>query len=330
VVRQPLPLKPAPHHGAIAMNCCRLCNTPMRELFAARDYRRPDDLVERVVLWCDACSYGCVRGSWTPTEVKEFYDVPNYYTHGTASRQEPPSKRESFLDRLRVHLAWRNDFGSDLGPAELEYGKKVTNPELCDLGCGSGRQLSAFATSGYMVIGVDPDPEARAVAKDIAYVLDGTAEELPLEVKKRQFDVVLLSHVLEHCIDPVRALQNAKDILAPGGTVVIEVPNNAALGFVKFQAAWPWADVPRHLHFFTEQSLTGIMQHVGLQVTRRIYVGYTRQFQTEWISTQHQIWTRLKGRPAPNFSRAAWLLLFRTALASSKQKYDSIRIHACA
>jgi SAM-dependent methyltransferase len=301
----------------------------MRRLFVARDYRRPSDPMERSVFWCSTCTYGCVEGNFTPKEVARFYEIP-YYTHHEIceSGNQEASKRVPFLDRLLAHLAWRVDFGRDVHPSEIEPVSNHGSRTLCDIGCGSGDLLAKFKAAGYHVLGIEPDPKARAVAQRIGEVLDGTAEQLPSEVKGRSFDVVLLSHVLEHFIEPLSALRNARKILASGGTLIIEVPNNAALGFSKFQAAWPWTDMPRHLHFFSERSLRAALYAAGLLITKTNYLGYTRQFQPDWFSNQYEIWAQIEKRPAPNFRRAAWLLLLRTAIARRQIKYDSVRVHA--
>jgi SAM-dependent methyltransferase len=168
--------------------------------------------------------------------------------------------------------------------------------------CGYGKVAGAFGAA------------ARAVACSEADVYDGRAEQLPPEIRGRRFDVVLLSHVLERCLDPAGALGNIREILAPGGgTLIVEVPNNEALGPHRFHGTWPWADVPRHLHLFTAHSLGRLPRAEGFTVVRTFHTGYTRQFKPEWSAVQ---------------SRIAWKLLLRTALAKPAIKYDSIRVHA--
>jgi SAM-dependent methyltransferase len=177
---------------------------------------------------------------------------------------------------LRVHLAWRTDRGVDLSAGEVIQSKPA--PTMCDVGCGSGQAMSAFEQAGYDAVGIEPDPAARALASRVGDVFAGTAEAAPDAIAGREFDVVLLSHVLEHCIDPATALCNVKRMLAPQGTAIIEVPNNASMGFEMYGPGWFFADIPRHLQFFTEQSLKKALSRAGLRVTRVIYTGYTRQF----------------------------------------------------
>jgi len=206
------------------MATCFLCGTEMAPRFQTRNHLRPDDLTEYSLEWCARCEFGRIAGELTPEEVAEFYSK-DYYTHvapADSARSSMP-----LLDRLRVHLAWRTDRGVDLSPSEVVRSK--TAPKLCDVGCGSGQTMAAFRQAGYEVVGIEPDPVARALAEKVGAVFDGTAESLPEAIAAEKFGVVLLSHVLEHCIHPAAALKNVKGLLAPSGTAIIEVPNNAGL-----------------------------------------------------------------------------------------------------
>jgi SAM-dependent methyltransferase len=305
------------------MTICFLCGTQMVPRFRARDHLRPQVSTEYLVEWCAACDAGRVAGDFTPADVATFY-TPDYYTHVASGESGKASMR--WLDRLRVHLAWRADCGVDLSPAEVP--RVTAAPSLCDVGCGSGQAMSAFKQAGYDVVGIEPDPAARALAGRVGEVFEGTAEAVPAEIAGRQFDAVLLSHVLEHCIDPAAALVNVKRLLAPGGTAVIEVPNNAALGFQMYGPGWFFADIPRHLQFFTENSLRKGLDNAGLRVTRVIYIGYTRQFSPEWLSAQEKIRAHIGLDRDREWTGNVWDLLARTALARAARKYDSIRAHA--
>jgi SAM-dependent methyltransferase len=305
------------------MATCFLCGTPMALRFRVRDHLRPHVLTEYRIEWCAGCDFGRVAGKFTPSEVSSFY-TSDYYTH--AAPGESGKAAAQFLDRIRVHLAWRTDRGVDLSPAEVESARPI--PTLCDVGCGGGQAMTLFKQAGYDAVGIEPDPAARALAKQAGEVFEGTAEALSGAIEGREFDVVLLSHVLEHCIDPTAALRNVKRLLASQGTAIIEVPNNAAHAFQMYGPGWFFADIPRHLQFFTEDSLRNALAAVGLRVTRVLYTGYTRQFSSEWLAAQKSIrvHTGLDSNPAwkGNINR----LLAATAFAAPAKKYDSIRIHA--
>ena len=231
----------------------------------------------------------------------------------------------SFGERLRCHLAWRVDHGTDFSARELADARERT---VCDIGCGRGDALATLRNAGFDVTGIEPDPVARSLAVKFARVFDGTAESIQTQIMGQTFDIVLLSHVLEHCIDPHMAIRNVCSIMKPGGLVVIEVPNNEAKGFATFGANWPWSDIPRHINFFTQQSLSALLQTHGLKIAQLRHVGYTRQFAPHWIKTKNEIWDVIGTGSHPNFELAAWILLAQTAFAHPRRKYDSVQIHA--
>jgi predicted TPR repeat methyltransferase len=97
-------------------------------------------------------------------------------------------------------------------------------------------------------------------------------------LKGRAFDVIVMRHVLEHCIDPNRVLTKAAALLNAQGLLICEVPNNTAQGLRQSGAAWMMLDVPRHLHFFTGPTLVAFCRRAGLDVVSTSYAGYSRQF----------------------------------------------------
>ena len=100
---------------------------------------------------------------------------------------------------------------------------------VCDLGCGNGSVLTRLSRLGHEVTGVEPDSAAREIARGMGHrVLSGTAEELPDEIRNERFDRIVMTHVLEHCLDPRLAVSNAAGLLAERGLLIIETPNNEA------------------------------------------------------------------------------------------------------
>jgi 2-polyprenyl-3-methyl-5-hydroxy-6-metoxy-1,4-benzoquinol methylase len=299
---------------------CIFCRQEMRALFETRDYRRPDCSDVYMVRWCIPCNYGKIGGHLKPEDVAKFYAI-DYYTHGTGDGTELP---RSTLDKFRLHIAWRMDHGFHFSPSELPHIGSIV-----DIGCGNGENMSNLKSAGFSTIGVEPDIEARKVASKIGTVHNGTAEELPREILGSN-DYVLMSHVLEHTISPSAAIENAAGILKKGGILIVEVPNNDALGFSAFRQFWPWTDVPRHIHFFTESSLRRLIEESGFSISRTYFVGYARQFRSEWIADQYKIWSLIggDGTSQPRFGLLAWWLLARTLFSKNSRKYDSLRVHA--
>jgi 2-polyprenyl-3-methyl-5-hydroxy-6-metoxy-1,4-benzoquinol methylase len=293
------------------------------------DWRRPEAAQAYQLFRCARDAYGQVWPLPSPAEIAAAYEVSDYYTH--EQEAEPGgASTQTFLERLRFHLAWRADSSDPLTAESVQERFPARPLKICEIGCGNATLLAALARLGHDVQGVEPDPQARAVASQQGLRVEaGTAESLPASLPLAAFDLVLINHVLEHCRDPLAALQAAKALLKPQGTLICEVPNNEARGLRSLGAAWLWLDVPRHLHFFSERSLHALFAQAGLTIQRTAYDGYCRQFSTDWIQAERSICATFR-RLDPSFSSSSrpWRLLLSTLFASPALKYDSVRVEA--
>lgn len=297
------------------------------------DWRRPGVKESFDLYWSDEEGYGMVYPR--PTDTASYYEIDNYYTHQSGIAKD--GQGQGWLTRVIVRVSWWLDktIYIDSNWYTERFGSRPQH--VLDIGCGSGRILSELKAIGHTVVGVEPDPNARkiAVAQGLT-VYPGTAENIPTELHAAQFDAIFMTHVLEHCVDPLKALQNAVNLLADGGKLIVEVPNNAALGFQKSGMTWRWLDVPRHLNFFTPASLRGMCQMMGLVHEQTEFRGYTRQFHKEWIVNEQEIWDRYKASlngeshilPKRSTPWQSLKLLSQTLMASDEKKYDSVRVIA--
>jgi 2-polyprenyl-3-methyl-5-hydroxy-6-metoxy-1,4-benzoquinol methylase len=310
---------------------CPICGNHVYPKFSVPcDYRKPDRPKGYEIYWCLDCNYGLVWARPSKEEVSGFYDLKEYYTHAEigsgASKQHTP-----LADRFRIAIAWRLDKGQKLEPREVLPFLGEQHHTMCEIGCGNGKILSRFQSAGFSVTGVEPDANALAMAKKVTpNVFDGTCENIPEIVATRKYDVVIMSHVLEHCLDVRTAVENAKSILKDGGVYVVETPNCHALGFRLYKGEWPWSDIPRHLNFFTPNSLGALLRAHGFDVVSVNYYGFCRQLSNQWLDTEEEIWSAFSRyslkKVRPYFRARAWWLLFISIFAARASKYDSVRI----
>jgi len=290
------------------------------------DWRRREQSGEYSLFRDAAEGYGQLLPRPAPDEIAAFYDV-DYYTHSAEAGAD--ESEGSLRWKILRHLAWRVDRGTE--PTNAWWAKTLGDaPRRClEIGCGNGATLARLQAMGHDVTGVEPDPAAREAARAQGITaLDGIAEVLPEALIGQQFDCVLMVHVLEHCLDPVQALRNARALLAPGGVLVIEVPNNACAGIGHFGRNWLFLDVPRHLNFFTAASLRAMAQLAGFSESRFDYLGYVMQFLSPWHREQGQICRAYGDSPAINGFASHLRYFFKTAFVADDAKYCSIRITA--
>ena len=118
---------------------------------------------------------------------------------------------------------------------------------------------------GWHVVGVEVDEAAAAKARRFSEEIHvGDVLEAPFAPGR--FDVVTAFHVLEHVPDPVAVLRRTLSWLAPGGLLIVEVPNAGGLGAAVFGRAWSGLELPRHLSHFTPETLTRAVEQAGGRV----------------------------------------------------------------
>jgi SAM-dependent methyltransferase len=277
---------------------------------------------------CSACDVAAIYPLPSKTVIPQFYQLEKYYTHGESHFQEVNT---TIIDRVLVKLAWLLDHGSEISADGII--EKFTQPgRACDLGCGSAMLLHQLYSVGWQVVGVEPDPKARlAASKKGIDVYDGTAEELPNEIVEKRYDLVILRHTLEHCLEPVTALNNAATLLRPGGYLLLEVPNKDCIHFRTFGGSSECYDAPRHLFFFGPAGLRKLVESQGLMVVHEYQHGFTRHHLPIWRATERRICRQIRAAGG-NAVDHTWInsiiLLLREMISSNSQRYDAVGLWA--
>lgn len=220
-----------------------------------------------------------VRPTPAPAMLKAFY-ADQYYqeAHGTYE----PEYSDEELNHRRL--------GADLlihAVESVRDGALAPLQSLLDVGCGEGWLLKAAAQRGCRVRGLDfsafglrrhhPELEAEVRVGDVFETLDSVLED------GETADVCALEHVLEHVVDPEQLLNRLKSALAPGGVLVITVPNDfsplqkkaLSLGVTDREF---WVRPPEHLNYFNAETLPRFLESVGYVV-----LGGYASFPIDWF-----------------------------------------------
>ena len=135
-----------------------------------------------------------------------------------------------------------------------------TPGRLLDVGCGRGDNMLFFQRLGWDVYGTElTDNSFPTELKDRVFfgdIRDG-------DWQPGTFDGICFWNSLEHLPEPRSQLAAARNLLAPGGSLFIEVPNLASLQAGIFGRHWFHLDPPRHLHHFRPEALAAMLANVG-------------------------------------------------------------------
>lgn len=210
--------------------------------------------------------------------------------HGTTARDDASSViplRGRGFPEVPVASVDPDDLNSPHTLAVLSIPPGST---VLDVGCGPGVVARALTARGCKVWGIEPDPaRANSARNHCVEVLEADVEAINLseEFAGRSFDTVLFLDVLEHLRDPQAALAAAEAVLAPGGSVLLSVPNvtHGALRLEllsgKFRYRASGLLDRGHLRFFDAEGLEALIRQAGFRAETRLRV-MRRLDQTEF------------------------------------------------
>jgi SAM-dependent methyltransferase len=148
---------------------------------------------------------------------------------------------------------------------------------LLEIGAGDGATLRAAKALGLAsyAVGVDliePAP-APPGTPDVDRFLSGNFEAMELDLPLEHFDAVLCADVLEHLVDPWKAVATLARHLRPGGLFLSSIPNvrnHRALRAIVLQGDFRYADAGlldrSHLRFFCRRNIREMFEGAGLVV----------------------------------------------------------------
>jgi len=181
-----------------------------------------------------------------------------------------------------------------------------------DVGCSTGFFVASARKRGIDCEGIDVSTVA---------VTEGLNQGLPLSVSTleawyppKPYDALTCFDVLEHVLDPVGFLGRARELLRPGGSIAITVPNLSSFSRRVMGSRWYYYIPEEHLHYFHPATLRRLVTSRGFVVQRcfRAYKPMTfeyslSQFQ-EYNPLIYKVLTRIGRAVPPRAASAVWRL----------------------
>lgn len=156
---------------------------------------------------------------------------------------------------------------------ELMLAECPARGRVLDVGCAAGVFGAALLEAGFSeVVGVEPVSQVADVARGRLTKVITAAFPDPRVCNEAPFDHVIFADSLEHMADPWAALGEARGLLAPGGQLILSVPNVSHYKVIVqlLGGKWTYEDLGlldrTHLRFFTESSIRRDLKDCGFSI----------------------------------------------------------------
>ena len=162
--------------------------------------------------------------------------------------------------------------------------KHAPGPRLLDIGFGGGYLLRMARAYAFQVYGLDSS-ESRIA--ELASLFGHRLKRVHLSgdpLPWGAFDVVVMSHVVEHLPQPARVLNQVRQAMNRRAILYIAVPDIDSLQFRVFGNRWDAINPVAHYQFFNESSLSRLLKECGFEIISRVrHPGIQGVGQARWM-----------------------------------------------
>lgn len=230
---------------------------------------------------CKVCSsnhykkIGEIKNIW-----KEYKDVYQCDECSLYFIDSPTDEEINSLYKNEYHNNIKNKL-FEIAKSKMRYARSLSqfnfikqtidlkNKDICEIGAFDGLLLSLFKKNNNNVFGYELNDDARVYAKK-KYDID--LKENFLESKSK-YDIIILSHVIEHFREPKEILIKIKSMLKEGGFIYIEVPNSPMPNECSYNMLMRYLNT-EHIVNFNMDNLLKFVESADLKIVRSEYNNY--------------------------------------------------------
>jgi 2-polyprenyl-3-methyl-5-hydroxy-6-metoxy-1,4-benzoquinol methylase len=173
-----------------------------------------EQLSQNKIMQCNECGFlaNSSEVQLTKEVLTELYSIDYFSSHGKIQTLKNLYEKRRFLALARKAI-----------------GKNLNGLSLLDIGCGAGEYLKVGSELGMTVTGYDVDSSIEEYVKRTYKfkVVSGNLDEDTFD--EGSFDVIVLSHVIEHLNDPKSMASKIHKFLKKDGILILTMPNPNAL-----------------------------------------------------------------------------------------------------
>lgn len=244
---------------------CNLCgNTLYQKVAVSSDYTSQNKKKYNLYT-CMICGLYQIQPVPTQEEISNFYthDYPGNFIDESSDNKLP--SKISYLINYSYRVVFKSFYRERNAIKEYRNLNQLGKLSVLDIGCGNGNFLISLKKDNFDLYGIDIDPEVIDNLKE-RHAIKGEVSTI-FEFKSNQkFDVISMSHFLEHSTDPKRTLEIVKGLLKKDGLLLIKLPNINSITFKIFGKYCYSLDTPRHLFMFSPKTIKNFLDLSGFEV----------------------------------------------------------------
>lgn len=229
---------------------CPVCNSI--SITFVRSYRGNSELFRNLELKkCNNCTFVFADPLPKDEELDKYNSSYFVNAHGGLSSHPMATAYQAAINKIRVNYV-----------IEMIQKGQDLNLKILEIGPGTGDflkfWLQRFPNSEYSIL--ESDLINRERFKGLVSFQYSSFKEIP----SNYFDLIIISHVLEHTNDPKRFLNELSNNLKNAGFIFIEVPCQDYLFKDKEEP---------HLLFFNKESMNQLFNKINMRVINLGYFG---------------------------------------------------------
>lgn len=234
-----------------SINKCIVCgNDKHTDFLTCKDYTVSK--TDFIIKACSSCGFKFTSPRPSANEIGPYYKSEDYISHSDT--------KKGMVSRL---YHWVRSY-TLIKKLQLVMHHSVKQGTILDYGCGTGAFLGMCSKNKWNVFGIEPDADARKIAKETNNVQSApSVGDFSVLYPNQKFDAITMWHVLEHIHDLEELFILLSDRLNDKGVLIIAVPNCSSYDAKKYGKHWAAYDVPRHLYHFIPKDIKRLMEDRG-------------------------------------------------------------------
>lgn len=204
---------------------CKLCKSnKVSDFIKANDYRLYTSNKDFTLDFCNDCKF-----------IYQDITKPQGYLYD-----------KNFFNRIDIltkinYLFWRKKIKN------IKHNFfKNKDIKILDYGCGNG-ELVKFLSKNYSIVGYDPYGNFKKNDKNLSNNIN--------EIFNNKYDLIILSHILEHIVNFDDEFKNINNLLNKNGLILFEIPTLNCFEFKIYKNYFFHLDLPRHVNFFNKKNI---------------------------------------------------------------------------